>query len=119
MRTSYDRTTDSLYVELLVSTYKHNENLLDRPLEQVFPRDYIDCYKAIRASHAPPLPWRPRLGPARAEPRGQDPPGIGNQAPRSGRARKAARSVCAILRVTCLSSSATFRVPAETLVPVP
>ena len=46
----------SLYTELLVSPYKPKENLLDRPLEQIFPADYIDCYKAIRASHAPPLP---------------------------------------------------------------
>lgn len=50
------RRPSTMYVELLVSTYKHKENLLDRPLDEVFPRDYIDCYKAIRASHAPPLP---------------------------------------------------------------
>jgi hypothetical protein len=46
----------SVYVATLVSPYKLKENLLDKPLEQVFPRDYIDGYKAIRASHAPPLP---------------------------------------------------------------
>jgi hypothetical protein len=46
----------ALYVEMLVSPYKPKEKLLDRPLDQVFPEDYIDCYKAIRASHAPPLP---------------------------------------------------------------
>ena len=39
-----------------MSPYKPKENLLDRPLEQIFPADYIDCYKAIRASHSPPLP---------------------------------------------------------------
>ncbi len=46
----------SLYAELLVLPYKPKENLLDRPLETVFPRDYIDVYREIRASHAPPLP---------------------------------------------------------------
>jgi ABC-type glycerol-3-phosphate transport system substrate-binding protein len=45
-----------LYQELLVLPYNPKENLLDKPLEEVFPRDYIECYKQIRASHAPPLP---------------------------------------------------------------
>jgi hypothetical protein len=45
-----------LYAELLVLPYKPKENLLDRPLEAVFPPDYIDVYRRIRASHAPPLP---------------------------------------------------------------
>jgi len=46
----------SIYAELLVLPYKPKENLLDQPLEKVFPPDYIDTYRAIRASHAPPLP---------------------------------------------------------------
>lgn len=46
----------SLYAELLVLPYKPKENVLDQPLEKVFPPDYIDTYRAIRASHAPPLP---------------------------------------------------------------
>ena len=46
----------TLYAELLVLPYNPKENLLDKPLDQVFPQDYIDCYKTIRASHAPPLP---------------------------------------------------------------
>ncbi len=50
------RRPSTLYVELLVLPYKPKENLLDKPFEKVFPADYLDCYKAIRASHAPPLP---------------------------------------------------------------
>jgi hypothetical protein len=46
----------TLYAELLVLPYKPKVNLLDKPLEQVFPRDYLDVYKMIRESHAPPLP---------------------------------------------------------------
>jgi ABC-type glycerol-3-phosphate transport system substrate-binding protein len=45
-----------LYKELLVLPYKPKEDLLDRPLEEIFPRDYVECYKQIRASRAPPLP---------------------------------------------------------------
>ncbi len=44
------------YVEYLVLPYKPKENLLDKPLEQVFPPDYLGVYKALRAAHAPPLP---------------------------------------------------------------
>lgn len=45
-----------IYVEYLVLPYKPIENLLDKPLEQVFPADYLAVYKALRAAHAPPLP---------------------------------------------------------------
>lgn len=45
-----------LYGELLALPYKPKENLLDQPMEKMFPPDYIACYKAIRAAHAPPLP---------------------------------------------------------------
>lgn len=53
-RTKGQKST--LYAELLVLPYKPKENLLDQPLEKVFPRDYLDVYRTIRASHAPPLP---------------------------------------------------------------
>lgn len=46
----------TLYAELLTLPYKPKENLLDRPLESVFPRDYLEVYTRIRQSHAPPLP---------------------------------------------------------------
>ena len=46
----------SLYSEMLVLPYKPKENLLDRPLSDVFPKDYLRLYDQIRASHAPPLP---------------------------------------------------------------
>jgi hypothetical protein len=45
-----------IYVEYLVLPYTPKENLLDKPLESVFPPDYLSTYKAIRAAHAPPLP---------------------------------------------------------------
>lgn len=45
-----------VYVEYLILPYKPKENLLDKPLEEVFPKDYIATYKAIRAAHSPPLP---------------------------------------------------------------
>jgi hypothetical protein len=45
-----------LYAELLVLPYQPKENLLDKPLDQVFPRDYLETYQKIRAAHAPPLP---------------------------------------------------------------
>lgn len=46
----------ALYSEMLVLPYKPKENLLDRPLSEVFPKDYLRIYDQIRASHAPPLP---------------------------------------------------------------
>jgi hypothetical protein len=49
-------TKSSLYAELLVLPYKPQENLLDRPLSEVFPPDYLRLYDRIRAGHAPPLP---------------------------------------------------------------
>lgn len=48
--------TSTLYAELLVLPYRPKENLLDRPLEEVFPTDYLETYRRIRAAHAPPLP---------------------------------------------------------------
>jgi ABC-type glycerol-3-phosphate transport system substrate-binding protein len=45
-----------IYAELLALPYRPGENLLDRPLDEVFPADYIRLYKEIRESHAPPLP---------------------------------------------------------------
>jgi hypothetical protein len=46
----------SLYAEVLAMPYKPKVNLLDEPLEKVFPADYLDTYRRIRESHAPPLP---------------------------------------------------------------
>ena len=46
----------SLYMELLTLPYKPTENLLDKPLSQVFPRNYLETYERIRAAPAPPLP---------------------------------------------------------------
>jgi hypothetical protein len=53
---------NALYAELLVLPYRPKENLLDQPLEKVFPADYLDVYRAIRAAHAPPLPREFGLG---------------------------------------------------------
>ena len=46
----------SLYAELLALPYKPAVNLLDKPLDQVFPKEYLDVYEQIRACHAAPLP---------------------------------------------------------------
>jgi len=46
----------SLYVEMLCLPYKPKVNVLDKPLEEVFPPDYMDFYRRVRESHAPPLP---------------------------------------------------------------
>lgn len=46
----------TLYAEVLALPYKPKVNLLDEPLEKVFPPDFLDTYKRIRESHAPPLP---------------------------------------------------------------
>lgn len=46
----------SVYAEVLALPYKPKENLLEKPLEAVFPADYLDTYRRIRESHAPPLP---------------------------------------------------------------
>jgi ABC-type glycerol-3-phosphate transport system substrate-binding protein len=46
----------TLYAELLALPYQPAVNLLDRPLNQVFPREYLDVYAQIRACHAAPLP---------------------------------------------------------------
>lgn len=46
----------SLYAELLALPYKPTVNLLDKPLDQVFPKEYLDVYDQIRACHAAPLP---------------------------------------------------------------
>ncbi|MCX6381945.1 MAG: extracellular solute-binding protein [Armatimonadetes bacterium] len=45
-----------VYVEYLILPYTPKENLLDKPLEEVFPKDYTATYKAIREAHSPPLP---------------------------------------------------------------
>jgi ABC-type glycerol-3-phosphate transport system substrate-binding protein len=46
----------ALYADLLALPYESKEKLLDQPFEAVFPRDYLETYKAIRASRYPPLP---------------------------------------------------------------
>jgi hypothetical protein len=46
----------SLYMELLTLPYKPTENLLDKPLSTVFPKNYLDVYEKIRDAPAPPLP---------------------------------------------------------------
>lgn len=46
----------TLYAELLALPYRPQEDLLDIPLEKVFPPDYLETYRRIRASHARPLP---------------------------------------------------------------
>jgi hypothetical protein len=46
----------SLYMELLTLPYKPTENLLDKPLSEVFPRNYLETYDRIRKAPAPPLP---------------------------------------------------------------
>lgn len=45
-----------IYAEMLVLPYKPSVNLLDKPLDQVFPRDYLDVYDVIRKTAGPPLP---------------------------------------------------------------
>jgi hypothetical protein len=44
------------YATLLTTPYQPQENLLDRPLSEVFPPDYLRVYAAIRRAPAPPLP---------------------------------------------------------------
>ncbi len=44
------------YSRLLSSTYTPEEQLLDRPLSEVFPPDYLRTYDRIRRFPAPPLP---------------------------------------------------------------
>src|SRR5207247_7488328 len=46
----------AVYAEVLALPYSPNENLLDKPLSAVFPADYLETYRRIRESHAPPLP---------------------------------------------------------------
>lgn len=46
----------TVYAEVLALPYKPKENLLEEPLEKVFPKDYLETYRRIRESHAPPLP---------------------------------------------------------------
>lgn len=46
----------ALYVELLTLPYKPTENLLDKPLSEVFPKSYLEAYDRIRKAPAPPLP---------------------------------------------------------------
>jgi hypothetical protein len=48
--------TSTIYAELLALPYRPKENLLDRPLSEVFPKDYLETYRRIRSAHAPPLP---------------------------------------------------------------
>ena len=45
-----------LYMELLTLPYKPTEDLLDKPLSAVFPKNYLDTYDRIRKAPAPPLP---------------------------------------------------------------
>ncbi len=45
-----------VYVEYLILPYTPKENLLDKPMEAVFPKDYLSTYKALREAHSPPLP---------------------------------------------------------------
>ncbi|HZO87032.1 MAG TPA: extracellular solute-binding protein [Chthonomonadaceae bacterium] len=47
---------NSIYATLLTLPYKPKENLLDKPLSQVFPPDYIRLYDALHTAPAPPLP---------------------------------------------------------------
>lgn len=44
------------YAVLLTTPYRPSEELLDRPLSEVFPPDYLRIYDRIRRSPAPPLP---------------------------------------------------------------
>jgi hypothetical protein len=46
----------TLYAEVLCLPFKPAVNLLDRPLESVFPADYLRVYGEIRATHLAPLP---------------------------------------------------------------
>ncbi len=46
----------TLYSELLALPYKPTVDLLDQPLDKVFPKEYLDVYDQIRACHAAPLP---------------------------------------------------------------
>jgi ABC-type glycerol-3-phosphate transport system substrate-binding protein len=46
----------TLYSELLALPYQPAVNLLDQPLDKVFPGEYLDVYTQIRACHAVPLP---------------------------------------------------------------
>jgi len=41
---------------LLALPYRPAVNLLDEPLDRVFPAEYLDVYRQIRACHAAPLP---------------------------------------------------------------
>ena len=45
----------TVYAEILSLPYAPKENLLDKPLDQVFPKDYLDVYKRLKAAHSPPL----------------------------------------------------------------
>jgi len=44
------------YQVLLTTPYSYDPKLLDRPLSEVFPGDYLRIYDVIRKSPAPPLP---------------------------------------------------------------
>lgn len=48
--------TSVVYAEVLALPYQPTENLLDKPLEQVFPADYLATYQQLRRAPAPPLP---------------------------------------------------------------
>ena len=48
--------TSVVYAEVLALPYQPKENLLDKPLEQVFPADYLETYRRLRKAPAPPLP---------------------------------------------------------------
>jgi ABC-type glycerol-3-phosphate transport system substrate-binding protein len=47
---------NSLYATLLFLPYRPKDNLLDKPLSEVFPPDYLRIYDAFRTAPAPPLP---------------------------------------------------------------
>jgi hypothetical protein len=44
------------YARMLVLPYEPEEKLLDRPMSEVFPPDYLRLYDRIRRAPAPPLP---------------------------------------------------------------
>ncbi len=46
----------TVYSEVLALPYKPNEQMLDKPLAEVFPKDYLRTYNIIRKSPAKPLP---------------------------------------------------------------
>lgn len=45
----------TVYASVLTLPYTPKENLLDKPLDQVFPKDYLDVYKRLKEAHSPPL----------------------------------------------------------------